>query len=510
MLLKFGIDVDATDSESKIKALEDIVRLFGEELNKNFKLNIDTNNLDEVIKKINTVKLGIDELGKVSTINLGFSSDNSSLSFSTQEFQRLADIYSNMNAGNLLDTNIKYRTTISDKDVNNEKEYLQYLKEEQKIVEYLDKMESSVSDSYADYKAKQEKEYLQYLKEEQKITEALDAKEYSLGKEYEIKQQKEYLQYLKEEQKIVESLDNKEYSLGAEWDKSQVKNINSLISKYEKLNTEKEKVSSTILGDDSSSLKLTNQLLDETVSKIKEYGISVEDVNGAVQLSFDNSKIGIDENSNAYNNLIQVIEKYNQQSLQSKSNKEDSKEIQEINEYIKLLEKLTNLTIDLKREENKGNTSSSYYEELTRQINETKSKMETYSDSVKENTEVKKKNQSESERLVTAQKKIESGVDDATRSVNKFTEALKDSTRGFISVVLPIGSFHDLSDVIENTLNKLVELDKAMTNIQMVTGQTDEQVRETISSYANMAKELGVTTQTVADGSLEWLNSRSL
>ena len=39
----------------------------------------------------------------------------------------------------------------------------------------------------------------------------------------------------------------------------------------------------------------------------------------------------------------------------------------------------------------------------------------------------------------------------------------------------------------------------------MVTGQTDNQVRELIGTYSEMARQLGSTTKEVAKGSVEWL-----
>ena len=59
---------------------------------------------------------------------------------------------------------------------------------------------------------------------------------------------------------------------------------------------------------------------------------------------------------------------------------------------------------------------------------------------------------------------------------------------------------------IRESITLIRELDTAMTNIRIVTGETSEQVRETINDYAELAKQLGSTTREVADGSIEWLN----
>ena len=59
---------------------------------------------------------------------------------------------------------------------------------------------------------------------------------------------------------------------------------------------------------------------------------------------------------------------------------------------------------------------------------------------------------------------------------------------------------------IRESITLIRELDTAMTDIRIVTGETSEQVRETINDYAELAKQLGSTTREVANGSIEWLN----
>ena len=58
---------------------------------------------------------------------------------------------------------------------------------------------------------------------------------------------------------------------------------------------------------------------------------------------------------------------------------------------------------------------------------------------------------------------------------------------------------------LSNVIEKTKEFDKTMTEVQMVTNQTDTSVRKTLASYSELAKELGTTTDVVAKGNLEWL-----
>ena len=62
-----------------------------------------------------------------------------------------------------------------------------------------------------------------------------------------------------------------------------------------------------------------------------------------------------------------------------------------------------------------------------------------------------------------------------------------------------------LTDGIRQALDTMKELDKAFTDIQMVTMDSDEQTAQLAQSYNKLAKEMGATTVEVAEGAGEWL-----
>lgn len=60
-------------------------------------------------------------------------------------------------------------------------------------------------------------------------------------------------------------------------------------------------------------------------------------------------------------------------------------------------------------------------------------------------------------------------------------------------------------NAIGNSINVIQDLNKAMVDVQLVTGQTDAQMAKTANEYANLAKELGSTTEMIASAASEWL-----
>ena len=62
--------------------------------------------------------------------------------------------------------------------------------------------------------------------------------------------------------------------------------------------------------------------------------------------------------------------------------------------------------------------------------------------------------------------------------------------------------FMEIRQGLSNVIEKTKEFDKTMTEVQMVTNQTDTSVRKTLASYSELAKELGTTTEIVSAGKL--------
>ena len=69
-----------------------------------------------------------------------------------------------------------------------------------------------------------------------------------------------------------------------------------------------------------------------------------------------------------------------------------------------------------------------------------------------------------------------------------------------ISTALIYGSLNE----IRQAMQYIVDLNKQMTGIRMVTGMSSEDVNKLAGEYNNLAKELGATTLEISKGSLEW------
>lgn len=112
--------------------------------------------------------------------------------------------------------------------------------------------------------------------------------------------------------------------------------------------------------------------------------------------------------------------------------------------------------------------------------------------------------------------KFDNFKSDALREMNTDIDKIRTNTHemgsGFESAFGSIGQFAAMTGIfdgiqaaISNIREEIVELNTAMTELQIVTETSDASIENTMAGYANMAKDLGVTLQTVAEGAGEWL-----
>lgn len=70
-----------------------------------------------------------------------------------------------------------------------------------------------------------------------------------------------------------------------------------------------------------------------------------------------------------------------------------------------------------------------------------------------------------------------------------------------VSSAVTMGFVNGVRTMIEN----VKDLDKALTDLRIVTGSTREETQELLKTYNQMAQQLGTTTMSVSEGAVDWL-----
>lgn len=88
--------------------------------------------------------------------------------------------------------------------------------------------------------------------------------------------------------------------------------------------------------------------------------------------------------------------------------------------------------------------------------------------------------------------------------LDSWSEGIRNALKQTIEYATSIGLVYGALRQLQEGVQYLKDLDKEMTNVQIVTGATDNQIADLSFQYNDLAKELGATTLDVARGSLEW------
>lgn len=106
-------------------------------------------------------------------------------------------------------------------------------------------------------------------------------------------------------------------------------------------------------------------------------------------------------------------------------------------------------------------------------------------------------------------KRSESNLKNQKTLLEQLGSAIKQNITNMLTVGLANGIFNLIQQGAQQAIVSIQELDKAMTDIQMVTNGTSESTQALFKQYNQMANELGSTTVQIAEGASEWLNPMS-
>lgn len=274
--------------------------------------------------------------------------------------------------------------------------------------------------------------------------------------------------------------------------------LSSLEKQWESLMSQKDKYSD-LLGKDSNTVKEIERQLQE-INSLREQEKSI--LEEALNKEKEIGKIDEEEKNH-------ILERVQQEERVAENKREVVKLAQQendayretknqINEVHNLETRLTQLQKDPK----KHTSEIGYLKELIQK------KKEQYSleQKIKNMPEGKKKKElqdliAKNKELIQQLKKQGQDWLDNEKKVNKFGDTVKK----VLTYIAVYRGFQMLQQGIQQALDTMKELDKAFTDIQLVTGDSKEKTQQLAKEYNGLAKELGATTQEVAEGAGEWL-----
>lgn len=109
------------------------------------------------------------------------------------------------------------------------------------------------------------------------------------------------------------------------------------------------------------------------------------------------------------------------------------------------------------------------------------------------------------DQLTTGFANLQQKVRETGADVQTFGQKLSKTFGSQLRYMLTSMVYMQALQFIRDLYNNVVELDKAMTDLQIASGKTREEVKALTKEYANLAKQLGATTIEVAKSADTWL-----
>lgn len=288
--------------------------------------------------------------------------------------------------------------------------------------------------------------------------------------------------------------------------------ISSGLNKYVALLKEKSKLEST--KDTSGSGVYANAYanVNAQISQLTTNFSKLIDIqsNGTLQLKAWSNDLGITKEQ--YDNLNASIQNTNQTITNNAIQAKQEQDLQMINKMVEAYTRLKTVQIQLQQAKDRNYNDA----EIARRTREVQLAEEHFNKLKQENSELAK---SETYRnaIANADNKMATSISYTNQNMTQqltLLQRLRNNLQRTAAVAFNFNIFNrifmELRQGISDVIQKVKDFDKSMTDIQMVTGKTDSNVKQLLADYSELAKELGTTTENVVNGSIEWFCNKTM
>lgn len=198
---------------------------------------------------------------------------------------------------------------------------------------------------------------------------------------------------------------------------------------------------------------------------------------GALQDKYQNTKI-LDDATKSYLNTMTEL------NAKDDDRAEDNAKIEEA---IKLTNQLADAQIELEKAKHAGDSSETIelynqkVQDLSNQLENAKQAVLSNNTAVEDNARVNREAAEATARVDSATQQLNSHNEQSTSLFSQLTGKVKDLASNFIQLNVAMKAANFAEDFVRDSVDKVKELDDAMTEIRLVTGQTGEQARQTMN-----------------------------
>lgn len=200
-------------------------------------------------------------------------------------------------------------------------------------------------------------------------------------------------------------------------------------------------------------------------------------------------------------------QKVNSQTADKQSNQEQQKLVSTVKDYVKQYQTLQSL-------ESKGQQNTQAYKDTQAAMQSLISTLKQYGVEIQTDNNgtqqfvvVQKNAENQAEKVASALRDGNVALLNHNENQNKLTNSIQQSVENFIKYQVAMEAINKITSEFTSAI---YDMNEAMTQVRMVTMGSYEDTVALADSYTQLAKQLGTTTTTVAEGADAWLKmSRS-
>ncbi len=286
---------------------------------------------------------------------------------------------------------------------------------------------------------------------------------------------------------------------------TQLKTLEQLQARIEKMRT-----SSTPTSYGNQITAYTQQI-QQIIKQMNELGITYDRVNNKFNVPKRVTSIG-GLNVADVDKLNNALQKFQQTQQMISVKQTDVANTAKINEALRAYDELNKKRLELQKAKLLG-AAPEEIARLKQECNELgrtfgilkNTKLDGLNASVKQTKEFTEQADAKTKEHTQNLEKQNSAINKSTGATKQLGAGLDGLIGRFARMASSYLIFMQLQRAIYSSITAVKELDSAMTSLQIVTEKSDAQIKNMVGNYADMAKELGVTLQSVMEGSEEWL-----
>lgn len=285
----------------------------------------------------------------------------------------------------------------------------------------------------------------------------------------------------------------------AEKDNTNLTNSISLLNQYQSVQAKITQAETSGQKGSAYYQELEKQL-QSIVSEMKQYGLVIDQTTG--KLTFDKTatsavqaKENIDKVEKAVKNVGTSLDTTNAKA-------KDQKLLSTIKEYVKQYQTLQTL-------ESQGKQDTQAYKDTQTAMSGLISTLKQYGVEVQTSTSgtaqfvvVQKNQENQTEQVTDALRQANVTLETHKEGQKSLSDSVQSSVENFIKYQVAMEAINKITSEFTSAI---YDMNEAMTQVRMVTMGSYEDTVALADSYTKLAKQLGTTTTTVAEGADAWL-----